>query len=371
MPEPLLVVALSARALARSASRAGLSCVALDAFADEDTRALAQRWARIEAREGGLDAQALRSAALRLRPRRGYAGLVYGAGLGHAPWLLRALAGGAPVLGNPPQVLRRRQEPRGLFAALDRLGIAYPQTRFSPAPDEGWLLKRAAGSGGMQVRPWRPGQGLPRGAYLQRRVPGAVVSVLFLAAGGQVRIVGFNTLWRAEGHPTAPFAYGGAVNRAPLSPQQRRRLADWARALTGRLGLRGLNTLDAVCDGEILQLLELNPRPGATFTLYDQDIRGGLVQAHIQACRGRLPPAPWPPRCPPRAHLVVYAPRDLRIPRAPVWPEWVSDRPAGDALVRRGEPLCTVHAEGAQWKVRIQARRDRLLASLAPLCEVA
>lgn len=371
MPDPLLVVSLSAQALARSARRGGRSCVALDAFADQDTRAWAQRWARIDAPGGCLDPQALLAAAARLRPRGGYAGLVYGAGLEHSPELLQALAEGIPILGNPPQVLRRLTEPRDFFALLDELGIAHPQNRFASAGGDGWLLKRSGASGGMHVRPWTGGQGLPRGAYLQRRIPGKVVSVLFLADGRAARCIGFNTLWCAEGHPRAPFTYGGAINRARLSPDQRRVLADWVQALVERLGLRGLNGLDAVCEGETLRVLELNPRPSASLALYEPEINGGLVRAHIQACRGRLPPVPWPPPSPSRAHLVVYASLSLRIPQAMGWPPWVSDRPAGGAVVRSGEPLCTVHAEGAGLRARIRARRDRVLAALHPVRQVA
>jgi predicted ATP-grasp superfamily ATP-dependent carboligase len=369
--EHLLVVSLSAQALAWSARRGGWACVALDAFGDEDTRACAQCWARVGASNGRFDPQALLAAVARLRPRGGYAGLVYGSGLGHSPELLAALAERVPVLGNPPEVLRRVKDPRAFFALLDELGIGHPQNRFAPAAGDGWLLKQAGGSGGMHVRAWSPGRGLPQGAYLQRRLPGEAVSVLFLADTRIARIIGFNTLWCAEGHSRGPYAYGGAINRARLSSRQRHWLTDCVQALVVHLGLRGLNVLDAVCGDETLRVLELNPRPGASFALYEPEIKDGLVRAHMEACQGRLAAPGWPPPSPPRAQRVVYTPWCLRIPRAMAWPCWVSDRPPGGATIRAGEPLCTVRAEGAGLRARVRARRDSVLASLHAAREVA
>ena len=131
------IVALSGRALAAAARRAGERCCVVDCFADEDTRALAQRCIRIEgALSAGFTAASLRGALSGLD----VSGIVYGTGFEADPALLAVLAATAPVLGNPPEVVAAVKDPMRLAATLAALGLPHPETRLAPPErPEGWL----------------------------------------------------------------------------------------------------------------------------------------------------------------------------------------------------------------------------------------
>jgi predicted ATP-grasp superfamily ATP-dependent carboligase len=344
LPERLLLVSCAGRMLARSASRAGLRPVVLDLYADQDTRECAAAFAQIPHGRIGFEADALLEAAGRLAPaEKGFA-LVYGSGLDIAPDLLERLARGRTIYGNPPELLRLLKTPAAFFALLRRLDIPYPDIRQTRPPDpQHWLIKSGCSEGGKGVR--FCGQAEPDGDdYYQRRLPGAPHSALFLADGTDARIIGFNTLWTAR-HLGQPFLFVGAVNRADLSPIQRGRIEACVARLTRAVGLKGLNSLDFMLDGETCRALEINPRPSATMALYERDFPEGLLARHIRACRGELG-EPREVGTTVRAFRAIFARRDVQVPETMAWPEWCADRPMPGSSVAAGDPLCTVEAEG-------------------------
>src|SRR5881396_1182103 len=106
--EPFLIAAVTGRALAASAARSGVPVVVLDCFADRDTRGLARRCR--------------------------CAGLVYGSGFEGRTGLLGRLARGRRLYGNEPSVVAAVKDVRRFLPLLDRLGIRYPETRFTAPP---------------------------------------------------------------------------------------------------------------------------------------------------------------------------------------------------------------------------------------------
>lgn len=363
--DPYLVVGLSGRALMQSARCAGLATVVLDLFADSEVRRDAYRWARVGALPDGFDGERLLEAAQRLAPPAHCAGVVYGAGFEAHPDWLSLLADGRPLLGNPPEVLASVGDPHHFFAVLDRLGVPHPPVRFrAPDDPDGWLAKRAHACGGTHVL---PAARAPRDAarYYQRRMNGDVVSVLFLTDGRDLRILGTSLQWQAA-DGALPYQYAGAVSHHRLGSA----LLGEIRLAIGDLvrwwGLRGLNGVDLVVDGQDYYVLEVNPRPTATVELYQQATGHSLFDAHVRACHG-LPLPELRLAGQRHAHRVLFANRDLCIPRAFVWPRWSSDRPVADTRVRRGEPLCTIHAAGASHAdvcVTLRERAGRLVAAL-------
>ncbi len=352
----LLIIATSGRALAQSARRGGRGALVIDAFGDADMRAAAVQSAVAPLACGGFEPRALR-AALAYFGRAGRAlPLLYGSGLEAQPELLTELAVGRELLGNPPEVARAVKTPQVFFSLLDSLGIAHPPTRTGSAvAGPGWLAKDARGSGGVHVRAWHGGGPLAAGGYLQRRVNGESMSLLFVADGRACTPLGFNTLWTA-GEGTAgeagrahPYAYAGAINRAALRPGQRAEIGAAAAALTRVLGLRGLNGLDFIvaADGG-WYVLELNARPSASFELYDASTHRGLVDLHVRASRGDLPRALRLPLAPVRARRVVYAAVPVRIPQRMRWPPWCADRPGPAHRIAVRAPICSVWAQGGE-----------------------
>src|SRR5258708_5557624 len=121
---PALIAALSGRALAAAAARAGERAIVLDLFADRDTARHADaclavpRGPRGFARDAVLAAVARRAGEVR--------GLVYGAGFEHDPALLGDIAALVPLLGNPPATVATAKDPLAFAALLARLGLPHP-----------------------------------------------------------------------------------------------------------------------------------------------------------------------------------------------------------------------------------------------------
>lgn len=341
---PCLIVAISGRALAASAIRAGHAVVVLDCFADADTARLSRECRSVASRHGiRFDRPRLLRASWEVAPLPG-AGLVYGSGFEGRVDLLEAVALERTRYGNTPATVAAVRDPQQFFTRLDQLGLPHPQVCFErPAPSAGWLRKEAGSAGGTGVQP--AGAGAARKhSYYQQQADGVPMSVLFLADGQRARIVGFNAQWHAP-QPERPFLYGGAVSRVPIPETVEREVRSAVDALVGALGLRGLNGVDFLLDGDRWNLLELNPRPTATMELYDADYATGLFDWHLRASGGELPPTEA--AGPSRAAAVVHATQPWTVPPDHRFPAWCSDLPYPGTRVGRGDPICTVHGDGA------------------------
>lgn len=343
----LIIASLSARALARSARRAGYRVLALDCFGDADTRKAAAGVRTLPCDAQGFQADALLKEVAHLLVEDPHSGLVYGSGFEQRPALLDRLAEICPVYGNSSKTVLHAKDPSYWSASLDQWGFKYPETVLeSPREPEGWLAKCRGGSGGWHVR-WAAAA--PRSAdwFYQRRIDGPTYSVLFLADGCQTHIIGFNRQWSYREAGGSGFGYAGALSKAELPQRVRDELYEAVARLTQTFELRGLNGIDFVLGADARPyLLELNPRPTATVELWDDDYwPDGLVAAHIQACRGTLPD-----RCPVsasiRGHAIVYAQSTFVIPGHLALPEWCRDIPHGGSEVQVGQPFCSVFAEG-------------------------
>ncbi len=360
-PQPLLAVATSGRALARSARRGGWRVRVIDCFADLDTRQVAERCVRVAWHHGSPDLQQVLAVVRDTPPDTA---VVYGGGMEAQPDLIDRIAALRTVYGNDAAALSTAGEPAKFFPLLRRVGVPHPETVTS-APEEHrgqWLCKRKRGCGGDHVRWWRSGDA-PADCYYQRYVEGAPMSVLFLADGERARCVGFNRQLTAPTAGERPFRYGGAVSRAQLAPADIEVLERAVAGLTVALGLRGLNGLDFIAGSDGPVIIELNARPSATFELYDADVRGGLLKWHIDACRGLLPgPLAWR-RSWARGHAIVYAEQDIEVPPGLRWPAWITDRPCAGERIGIGSPICSVTALGRDFhgaSAALQARQARV-----------
>jgi len=352
----LLLVAISARALAVAARRAGYAVVAIDAFGDGDARSAADAMEVVENAMEGFAEVELAPVVARLAQAYGPAGLIYGSGFDDCPARLAEIARVVPLLGASPESLARAKDPQVFARSCQAAGIAHPEIRFSPpdAPAQ-WLLKRRGGSGGLHVAA-ATARARKLGDYWQRRVEGGAVSLLFVRDGQALTPIAWSEQWSAPCAAT-PFRYGGAAG--PIAVDAPRGLLAALARLTRRLGIRGLASADFLNDGEQLWLLEINPRPGATLDVFDDD-NDPLLTRHIDAIVGRRP-APSKPRAP-RAAEIVYAEADAAAPQGD-WPHWGADRPAPGTRIPAGAPLCTVLAAGAsaaEAKAQVRERSRRI-----------
>lgn len=364
-PAAFLAVALSGRALAVAARRAGRRALVLDLFGDSDTRASAVD-SRVVAGDlaRGFDDEALLAAAADLAPPSTppKVGLVYGSGLEDRPALLARLCEGRALFGNRPEAVAATKDPRIFFDTLGRLGVPCPAISFTPPErPEDWLVKRIGASGGSHVAPAAAAPEARSDRYFQRRVPGRPIGISFLADGQRAVPIGQSEQWPWRG-AAARYQFGGAFQPAPLPGAVRKEIPEMLEAITRAFGLVGLNSLDMLVAGDDYRVIEVNPRPGANLDIFDGTGPLPLFEAHLRACRGELP-GNWPETTRATAMAVVYAERAARVRLGVNWEEWVADRPAPGAHIEAGAPVCTVLAE-AEAAEAVRALVDHRVAAV-------
>jgi uncharacterized protein len=357
----VLIAALSGRALASCARRDGYRPLVADLFGDLDTRELAEASERVPGSlTRGFSQTALLASLDRLAAGRQVIGVVVGSGFEDRPRLLHALAGRHVLLGNTAEVVTAIKNPFQFADTCARALVPHPDIRREQPAGGTWLRKRAGGAGGVHIAASTRRAGPRPGRYYQRHVAGEPISAAFLAAGGACRVLGLTRQW-ADPSPRQPFRYGGASRPAALPFGRAADIADAVARLVAQTGLRGLNSADFLVRQDGVDLLEVNPRPGATLDIFAGQ---ALFRLHLDACRGVLPDAApvWPAAA---AVATVYARQDIRLPADFAWPAWTADRQPSGEPVPSGAPLCTVLADAADAAEAEQLVRDRTAEILA------
>lgn len=354
----ILIVGLTTRAIAESARRAGCEIVTIDLFGDADQKRLCEN---VSLRERRLpySARAFLSVARELHCDA----VAYTGGLENEPGLVAALAAGKILLGNGPGTLRRVRDPGILFPFLVSRGFLAPRTiaAGAPAPRGGaWLLKPVRSGGGRGVRAW-DGRPIPAGAILQEYVEGVSASCVLVADGRRCALLGASEQLRGpEG-----FLYGGNLFplAAPAAAVEEVRAI--GEALTAEFGLLGLNGFDFILREDRPVLVEVNPRYCASMELVERATGAALFGLHLDVFRGALPGS----RAPGSGvwgKAIVYAVATVAVGDTRPWIErGVRDVPPPGALVRKGQPICTVLAHDATRAgcLRLlKARAERVLA---------
>ncbi len=350
-PGSVLIVGVSTRALAESASRAGYSCVSVDAFGDLDQKSRVQNISL--ARDLGRPYSA--AAAVAVGRRWPTAAAAYVGNLENHPAAVRRLGLGRRLLGNTPATLVRARDPLALAEVVRRAGGRVPRTLLSgetrhASADVRWLRKPRAGGGGSGVREWKPG--VPLGAHeiVQESIEGVLASVALVANGQRAILLGLSRglagdpAFGARGH-----RYCGSIYPFSAEPALLDRMSGIAGAVTAAFGLVGLNGIDFVLrDGEPY-VLEINPRYTASMELMERAGRLSVFETHVAACGGTLPCEGAAPLPEVLGKAVLYARRDVVVSDSGRWlpRDDVRDVPFPDECIRRGHPICTVFAHGA------------------------
>lgn len=391
----LVVAALSARMLAEAAQRDGYDAIALDAFGDADTRRVAREWHPVGTGPGPLDAQRLLAQLRAFARDRSVLGWVAGSGFDGRADLLAEGAACLPLIGTPPDRLAVLREPTSFFAMLRRLGIAHPPTRTrddlsaetwphlpagrgDDAADAGpaarWLLKDLHGSGGWHIRRCDPAAppALDGGRYLQREIAGRPMSATFVAGGGRALVVAHNRLG-VQRLQRRPMVQASVVGPVPVAAEVARQVDAMLQSLVAAFGVQGLGSLDYLWVDDApqrpVQVLELNARPVASLALHGDRVAGGLLHAHVEACRsGRLPPPALPGDDLVRGQAIVYARHAFDLGEADraalaLAPD-LHDVPSTGGRFAPGDPVCSVETAGADAEAvaaHLAARRATLL----------
>jgi predicted ATP-grasp superfamily ATP-dependent carboligase len=344
----ILLVGISTRALAQSAVKAGYEVISLDCFGDRDQPPQAEvHW--LACLPGQTpDLVGLAKMAQTFIPRVDR--VMVEAGLENEPALLE-FCPAEKRWGNTAETVSRSRHLDQLRQALQRTGMNLPECIHpgETLPTGGhYLVKNASLSGGRGVRDWDGISPPKEGEILQRFVEGELASACFIADGHRALLLGLTRQYAGDPALGAP-PYAWCGNVAPWGEAVLQDLLQvTASHLTAAFGLVGLNGIDFILGDGIPTLLEVNPRPPASFELFERLLRVNAFQLHVRACQGDLP-AKLPPLleglCWGKAILFARQPMTMGDTRS--WGEQdISDIPHPGEQIQAGAPVCTLCAKG-------------------------
>ena len=333
IPEYILIIAGSGRMLAQAAKNAGLKPLVIDLFADLDTQCYAEAFRQIPS----LAEKHLIPALNYFIEHYAVTHVIYGSGFEYYHESLRYLERRLLVLGNLPDTFVNLHDKPAFFSSLDKLNIPYPEVRFTPPINAGnWLVKPMQGQGGVGIKRYQPEDYNELAVYWQLYQAGTQHSVLFLANGQEIQVIGFNTQWTVSLDENQAFIFSGIINSCTLLNEQKERITNWLKKLVPLFALKGLNSMDFIQAGEKSFVLEINPRPSASMQLYDAD----LLNRHIKACQGDL--TDYRRHTGFTGYQIVYAKQDVLISEDFDWPPWCMDLPESGVICRTGQPICSI-----------------------------
>lgn len=338
----LAILSQSARIYSQLAKREGFEVLAVDAFADRDTRQAAQQffvWHGFGSQDMAHEMPALFAQLDAFSPEA----VLVGSGFEAQPESYHALYARYAMRANAPEVVKQVKDPFWLKHACDQVGIHSPAlSRQQPAQGQ-WVCKQAGQCGGQHVQlasyVSAPAHGGAKPGiadeqqYWQAFQTGLPVGILFVAQGTSFDLIGVHALKQRQDS----FTYAGASR---LQDEQLLVAADHLlTALLPQLNLTGLNSIDALWHAETLHVIEVNPRLSASMRLYAEL---PLVKMHLGSWQGNQ--QGWYARSDLFAsHCIAYARQ--RIDLSPLaFPDWVEDRPA-DEWIEAGQPVCSLYAE--------------------------
>jgi len=366
-----LIISQSGRALAASAKRAGIDTHVIDLFADEDTAENTISNTSVTGFSGGNNSETLIGVVEEYASKNPEFCVVIGSGFEDNPELLAQLEQRFSVIGNHSSVVRLLKDPTIFFKKLEDLALPCPEsfTCVNDATKDELLVKTVGGTGGGHIRHYKNDSSLTSTSFLQTFLKGKNYSATFISDGQSAYVIGFNETWVCK--ENSDFTFAGAVSNASLPGELYQQVTDAIRQLVVVYELRGLCGLDFIVEesGQYF-ILEMNPRPTATFELYES--KESLFTQHIAAFHGEMT-KPELDQSLSRALGLLYAEKSITIPRLD-WPEWVTDRPKAGKNITKGEPVCTVHAEEHEIenvKQQLKTRLARLRESFGFAVEAA
>jgi predicted ATP-grasp superfamily ATP-dependent carboligase len=375
----LIILGASARAAATSALRAGFAPWCADLFADADLlRACPVR--RIKPAEYP---QGLTGAANEAPPGP----WLYTGALENRPDIVAKID--RPLLGNPPDVLRRVRSPFLVADVLRAKGLPCPDVRAAAPPHDDcrrWLVKPRRSAGGANIRVWRTGAVFDaKRFYFQEWIDGDSCSAVFVGdAEGRAQLLGVTR--QLIGEPwlhAAPFRWCGNIGPLVLPSATEATLQQIGQMLVAEFHLRGLFGIDFILRDGLPWPIEVNPRYPASVEVIERATGQRLMELQCQASL-RVNPggADMIPRgdtvpdigatsrtsgVNPEARrglstlcgkAILFAEQSIEFPTRGPWDAALqmpledldipfADIPAAGTHIEAGQPICTLFAAGA------------------------
>jgi len=344
MSKHFLLAGISTRALAQSALKAGYQVTSLDFFGDSDQPADARVLSLV--RDLHQPPTLLNLAKTASTLVDGVDEVVVESGLENEPAFFTLLPPDK-MLGNSLQSIQGVRDPLRLKAALDGNGMQLPVTYtqgMTLLQSGRYLRKNLAHSGGMGVTDWDRSLPLLKGEILQEFIEGELASACFIADGIRAKMLGVSRQYTGEkalGAP--PFAWCGNVT-IPGKGQINDIVEGATQVLTRTFRLVGLNGIDFIIRDGIPWLIEVNPRPPASFELYEKAAGINAFQLHLDACRGNLPGTL--PAAPENIYIgkgILYTDKDIKVGDTSNWSkQGIADIPYSGEEIPAGAPVCTL-----------------------------
>lgn len=342
----LAILSHSARIYSQIAQQEGWRVLAVDAFADSDTRQAAQevyQWRGLYGQHPGDALSALFKVMDAYQPDA----IVVGSGFEANQGAYAALFARYKVAGNTPDTLSRVKHPQWLKACCDTQGVQSPLIAESKPVAGQWLYKQAGQCGGSHVQDWQMVSHTDGSGYWQAFQPGQAVGILFAAQGHAATLIGVHALRQ---HVNS-YAYAGATRLHEVALYAA--VNTMLQALVPALGLVGINSIDAIWHEGTLHVIEVNPRLSASMRLYRHL---PLIQMHMAGCQHKAMPVLQPQRTH-ASHCIAYARKEIDLSQLNL-PDWLEDRPSG-GVIAAGQPVCSFYAEGRSDNEVLQALQDR------------
>ena len=325
-----LLTGLSTRGIAESAVRAGKDVVTVDYFGDLDQEQICEGISLRREYDVGLDFNPFLflKAAGDLR----FDFLVYVAPLENHPEILGKFAEKCVVMGNGAEIVKRVRDWRNVCRFCKDEGILFPET----VDGLEYVVKPKKSGGGVGIRR------LSR-YVVQKFIKGEHYSASFLGDGKNGGIISVNEqLIGKKEFGARKFWYCGNITPVFVDKE----VDEICERLVEEFGLKGSCGMDFVInDG--LYLMEVNPRPQATLEIVERAFGINVFLLHENAVKGELrrvgnPKKTW-------GKAVLYAEEDVTMPDTYEWLDygWIKDVPHPFERILKGEPVCTVIADGS------------------------
>lgn len=385
----ILLVGASVRALMESAVESGYEVIGIDFFGDIDARWQGKTINLAE--DYGLKPTVKH--VLEVAKTISCDGLVYASGPENHPEELYYWQKKGILRGNGTSTLTKVRNPWKLRQSLGQIGAKMPrfcsvgEWKYHPEDRKRWLLKPLNRGGGHGIaelsRKKEDVYNLLSSLYqpvqfiVQEYIAGIPGSVTFLADGRKAVTLGTSRQLIRE-DILRPFIYEG--NIVPLDIHKFMNPLDFEKQitiiceqLTKDFRVIGINTVDFIINEEGIWILELNPRWSASVELIEKSLEKRLFAYHLAACEGVAFTQIiqqyktltnklyfWGKR-------IVYAPapsvienRTMRQLQS-LYDQGIRDIPSTGTIIAKGQPLCTVLAEGVtdqECNMRLKTKTD-------------
>jgi uncharacterized protein len=288
-PSNLIIFGASTRAAAFSAIRAGLRPWCGDLFADADLQPRCPVTALSPERfADGFDSLADSA------PEGPW---IYTGALENHDQLIHSITQRRALWGNSQAVLEKARSPHFVTQLLEDAGLPHPEVFYEypeESPSDGqWLIKPLKSAGGIGIRHWTPGTKSTRRVYLQEYIEGVPCSAIYVADGGEARLLGVTEQLIGESWAHAgPFRYCGSIG--PLMPDKRQwgLLMRIGNVIAAGCGLRGLFGIDFVLADDVPFAVEVNPRYTASVEVIEHTTQTAALALHAHVFDPSYSPSP-------------------------------------------------------------------------------